>query len=192
MSVQAMIEAHEVREALSLMTRPEAGSVATSSAPSAIPGSRTTPPDDAEASRAQVPRAKNTVAPVYPGYTSANSRAMDPPTSNSSGIAAARTASQMLPGFGKMLALPSQQACDVDAFVDDDDATSVVSSTDTTGDLYDDLEANGNSRPRTPSIRKVEPPLDPNTDPFTPRVGKTLSWRNINMTLVRCVLCVVW
>lgn len=104
--------------------------------------------------------------------------------------------SQILPGIGKMWALPSQEACDVDAFVgkyeeeDGDDLSSVgsyplynPSATDiTVGDSCDDLENNGNSLPGT-IIRREEVALDPHTDPFAPRVGKTLVWRNINMTL---------
>jgi hypothetical protein len=140
-----------------------------------------------------------------PRAASAISSAVDPPARNSSGINTSAmstlgdggNASKFFPGIGKILALPSQQACDVDAFVgsntydeNDDAASSMGSSTGTTGVSYryDDFEPNGNSMPSTHSVRKDVPPLDPDTDPFASRVGKTLTWRNVNMTLVRCVL----
>jgi hypothetical protein len=109
-----------------------------------------------------------------------------------------------LPGVGKILALKSEQACDVDdlyeenrvacdvdAYVDemtdDDDSESVYptytsSSTEATGfSNEDDLEAGNHS-----AVRRIDPPLDTHSDPFAQRVGKKLSWYNVNMTLVRC------
>jgi hypothetical protein len=186
-----ILSGHQEHTRASLRVMTEAENFATSSGPSVTPDSQ------------EAPRWKEPVNLVTPA--SFSPKAVDPPARNSPWITAAMSplgngtnVSKFFPGIGKMLALPSQKACDVDAFVDDDedddDATSLgsyplyPSSTDTTGDSCDDLEANGNSLPRTPSIRKLEPPLDPNTDPFASRVGKTLAWCNVNMTLVRCVL----
>lgn len=121
-----------------------------------------------------------------------NSSAIDPPEGR---------AHQIFPGIGKIFALPSHSACDVDAFVQNDEDSSAfteetdeensypmfVSMTDATDDSNDDAEETlQRKKPsRTPSARVSEAPLDSYTDPFAPRVGKTLLWRNVNMTLVR-------
>jgi hypothetical protein len=120
-----------------------------------------------------------------------------------------------LPGVGKILAINSEQSCDVDALyeqekkacdvdayldaddTDDDDSelplyssmenqrckSMTEKSTVTMEDNEFDLEANRASI--VSIIRRIDPPLDPHCDPFAQRVGKTLSWRNVNMTLVR-------
>jgi hypothetical protein len=103
---------------------------------------------------------------------------------------------QIFPGIGKVFALPSHLACDVDAFVDgvrrdpSNDGehkeyeahtySSFPSTVTTSTGFSDDLEANAS----TASSLEGSAPLDANTDPFAPRVGKTLVWRNVNMTLV--------
>lgn len=133
-----------------------------------------------------------------------------PPLPPPTPVAVAAFPNQIFPGIGKILALPSQKACDVDAFVehriddndeevtaddygvDDDDDDYDESSypifpstlTETTV-LSDDLETGGLSPMSASSMQRNDYPLDSHTDPFAPRVGKTLLWRNINMTLVR-------
>ena len=134
-----------------------------------------------------------------------------------------------LPGVGKVLAINSDnscdvdtlyeqgtKACDVDAFVGNDDNTEDDDDDDdsdlplysspmstmngaygTSGYInsnnihkngtfrdheLDDLEANRASS--TSIIRRIDPPLDPHCDPFAQRVGKKLTWQNVNMTLV--------
>ena len=122
--------------------------------------------------------------PAVPSSAStvASYASTDPPAWNAS---SART--RIVPGIGKVLGFPTQDACDVDAFVekgnDDDDVDGFTATTNSIG-LFDDLESNGQRVPRKLSVRVIEPPLDPSVDPFTPRVGKTLVWRNVNMTLV--------
>lgn len=39
-------------------------------------------------------------------------------------------------------------------------------------------------------LRKMESQLDTHTDPFAPREGKTLVWKNVNMILVRLLLTI--
>lgn len=43
----------------------------------------------------------------------------------------------------------------------------------------------GGEIPEAPVLQKEESRLDPSEDPFAHREGKTLLWRDINMTLVR-------
>jgi hypothetical protein len=95
-----------------------------------------------------------------------------------------------LPGIGKVLATPSQNPCDVDAYMGqafpaDSDTSSDYGSPGghsmASGDTVD-LES---SSPVSDKGRRQEIVLDPNSDPFTPRAGKTLTWKNVNMTLVR-------
>jgi hypothetical protein len=132
-----------------------------------------------------------------------------------------------LPGVGKVLAINSDhscdvdtlyeqgtKACDVDAFVgnedntddDDDDSdlplyTSTVTATMMNGgagqshastfnsnDEDDEFDLEANRRSITSIIRRIDPPLDPHCDPFAHRVGKKLSWRNVNMNLVCAVV----
>ena len=50
---------------------------------------------------------------------------------------------------------------------------------------HDEFDLEANRASITSIIRRIDPPLDPNCDPFAQRVGKKLSWRNVNMTLVR-------
>jgi hypothetical protein len=128
-------------------------------------------------------------------------RSVDPPAGRLA------LSQQIFPGIGKVFALPSQLACDVDAYVgsvrrdpnneeadvgDNDDydiynyPTFPSNVTATTG-FSDDLEANASLASPSNSLGPRETPtapLDANTDPFAPRVGKTLLWRNVNMTLV--------
>lgn len=121
-----------------------------------------------------------------------------------------------LPGVGKVLAINSnhscdvdtlyeqeKKACDVDAFVgkedddntDDDDSdlplyTSTANTMNGNNHVvfnHDELDLEANRASNTSIIRRIDPPLDPNCDPFAQRVGKKLSWRNINMTLVRFI-----
>jgi hypothetical protein len=114
-----------------------------------------------------------------------------------------------LPGIGKVLAVKSDQscdvddlyeeekkACDVDAFVDqvddstdedDDSDLPVYTSTFRSHNVGNDYDVEANCSSQTSIIRKIDPPLDPHCDPFAHRTGKTLSWRNVNMKLV-CVL----
>ena len=41
---------------------------------------------------------------------------------------------------------------------------------------------------KPPEVSKQMSTLDVSADPFAPREGKTLTWRNVNMTLVRASL----
>lgn len=126
---------------------------------------------------------------------SVQTRSIDPPAGMDNSFA------PMLPDG------PSEQACDVDAFLDgrdaafeddpddDDDGEGSYprfpsSTTESTGYTAEDLEAHGNALPRAAAMaaaRRRDPQFDPRTDPFAPRVGKTLAWRNVNMTLVRSI-----
>jgi hypothetical protein len=141
------------------------------------------------------------------------SSVLKPPTLNpvvvttAGGIRGETIYSLRLPGVGKILALKSEQACDVDdlyeenrvacdvdAYVDemtdDDDSESAYptytsSNTEATGFSHeDDLE--GGNHASAATVRRIDPPLDSHSDPFAQRVGKKLSWYNVNMTLVRC------
>ena len=134
-------------------------------------------------------------------------------TVNTINVATKTLYSLRLPGVGKVLAFKSDQscdidtlyeqrfkACDVDAFVgkdgddntdDDDDSSELSGEFRTANKVYDndgtmmmDLEA-ANNHSTTSIVRRIDPPLDPHCDPFAQRVGKKLSWRNVNMTLVR-------
>jgi hypothetical protein len=51
---------------------------------------------------------------------------------------------------------------------------------------YDDIEAPSSLDLESCTMDKLST-LDPNSDPFAQRVGKKLSWRKVNMTLVRLV-----
>jgi hypothetical protein len=143
------------------------------------------------------PEVASPVVPTLPPPVKPKS--IDPP--------AGRLKQQIFPGIGKVFALPSQLACDVDAYVggvrrdpsneeaDDGDNDeydiysypTFPSNVTTSTGFSDDVEANASLASPSHSSGPREaptPPLDANTDPFAPRVGKTLLWRNVNMTLV--------
>lgn len=136
--------------------------------------------------------------------------------SDSNGNNGSSLYSVQLPGYGKVLALNSEKACDVDvlyeeqkravdvdAFVgidtddeEDEDFPVYTSTTKTTctaipegivthnADVYD-IEANHSPSSLAATSCPIDAlSLDPNSDPFAQRVGKKLTWRNINMTLV--------
>jgi ABC-type lipoprotein export system ATPase subunit len=141
---------------------------------------------------------------ILQANTFTNRTTIDPPEIRVDALYSLR-----LPGIGKILAIKSDKACDVDdlyvdekaacdvdAYVDnvdtdtDDDDSYYPpypsSTTEATGHSYDDdLEANNNenSQQSPPTVHRIDPPLDSQTDPFAQRVGKKLSWRNVNMTL---------
>jgi hypothetical protein len=142
-------------------------------------------------------------------------------TNENHGIDAKTLYSLRLPGVGKVLAINTvhscdidtlyeqgKKACDVDAFVGNDDNTDdddsdlpLYSSTIRNGgmghchhrndndddDEEEEFDIEANRASITSIIRRIDPPLDPHCDPFAHRVGKKLSWRNVNMTLV-CVV----
>jgi hypothetical protein len=147
-------------------------------------------------------------SPIDPSLSLADKpKSVDPPAGRLA------LSQRIFPGIGKVFALPSELACDVDAYVgggaggvrrdpsneEDDDGdhddydihnypTFPSNVTASTG-FSDDLEANASSASPNHSLghhQAPTPPLDANTDPFAPRVGKTLLWRNVNMTLVSC------
>jgi hypothetical protein len=74
-------------------------------------------------------------------------------------------------GIGKIFALPSQEACDVDKYMD---ASSI-------GDdpcMAYDVKSNVKPLPKSllPNQKGERTLLDPNMDPFAVCVGKTLMW----------------
>jgi hypothetical protein len=78
----------------------------------------------------------------------------------------------VIPGIGKIFSVPSEQACNSDEFVSEADLEQVNhlhGSAQTVATKSDDSSLTS---------------LDPHTDPFAKREGKTLMWRNVNMTLV--------
>jgi hypothetical protein len=97
--------------------------------------------------------------------------------------------------IGKMLVMPANDLYDIDAYIDDefgsDDDSFLMNgpiytkSTDAMT-VHDDNSSDGGSSSRAidEELREVCT-LDLDTDPFAPRTGKTLLWRNVNMTLVR-------
>lgn len=56
-----------------------------------------------------------------------------------------------------------------------------------TDSMSDDLETGGRVAP--PDLDRSESVLDKHADPFATREGKTLLWKDINMTLVRSLFC---
>lgn len=110
--------------------------------------------------------------------------------------------------INKMLVLPARDLYDVDAYVDkefgddSDDDNSMFQKCP----RYPPLESTDVSESGESSRNDLEHnnfrsgvirgqgfaqgiTLDPETDPFAPRAGKTLLWRNVNMTLVRTIIC---
>jgi ABC-type multidrug transport system ATPase subunit len=80
-----------------------------------------------------------------------------------------------IPGIGKIFSVPSEKACSSDEFVPGADLEQVnhlLGSAQTVTTKSDDSSLTS---------------LDPHTDPFAKREGKTLMWRNVNMTLVSSI-----
>jgi hypothetical protein len=101
----------------------------------------------------------------------------------------------------KMLTNPANELFDVDAYIDDEfgsddemmfgsNAKSIDHHTITTVQTDETTDASGGSLTPSSDIEECRcrqsstESLDPKTDPFAPRVGKTLVWRDVNMTLV--------
>lgn len=100
--------------------------------------------------------------------------------------------------ISKMLLNPANELFDFDDYIDEEfgsdyefDTTGckstehhtiVTTQTDETTDASSGCET-PNSDIEESRQSSIET-LDPRTDPFAPRIGKTLLWRNINMTLV--------
>jgi hypothetical protein len=100
----------------------------------------------------------------------------------------------------KMLTNPANDLYDMDAYIDEefgceeefvfeshikstDYPTIVTAQTDETTYIPETpVSDTEESRCRNSHLDH----LDPKTDPFAPRMGKTLLWRNVNMTLVGC------
>jgi hypothetical protein len=122
-----------------------------------------------------------------------------------------------LSGIGRMLTYDGTDLHDVDAFMDDDDDTSDTDSVGDYANMYRrnngsaldppgiatsytndtaDMESGGGTPRSNDQLQENgdttnDGALDVQTDPFAPRVGKTLVWRNINMTLVSLLLASV-
>lgn len=102
--------------------------------------------------------------------------------------------SGMSGAISKMLVVPANDLYDVDAYIEGEFGSDIDDENDEYRSIFarntdsmTDLDQ-GKSRAcgHTDNNKEFEATisLDPETDPFAPRAGKTLSWRGVNMTLV--------
>jgi hypothetical protein len=60
-------------------------------------------------------------------------------------------------------------------------------SHDLEGQIVDHEGSSPSTNTRPPTVSKKISMLAVSDDPFAPREGKTLTWKNVNMTLVSCL-----